>query len=61
MDIHGVNVRECETDHGDYVLDFYKRDCDRRKVEQEIPDNYTLVERDTQESGEILVWFLEQK
>lgn len=61
IDIHGINVRECPTDYGEYVFHFYPRDHDRHKVKQEIPDNYTIVHREYDEGGELVTWFLEQK
>jgi hypothetical protein len=62
IDIHGVKVKSCETDYGEYVIDFYPRDIDRNKVKRAINrKGYTVSHKETLENGELLSWFVERK
>jgi len=61
INLHGVTVQNCQTEYGEFVIDFYPSDHKRYKVKQHIPDRYTVVRTEHAEEGELVIWFIKSK
>lgn len=59
ISLYGVTVKKCETDYGDYTVQFCPRDYSRNKVRKQIPNHHSRVHKKQYEGGELLVWFYE--
>jgi len=58
INLNGVTVQKCQTEIGEYVIDFYPVDHKRQTVKQEIPDRYSVVHTEYADGDEMVIWYL---